>query len=839
MLLGNARVTDLLLQCLPGRLFAPERGVLLATDSCKSNSELIQGSPQMDSNLFQSYRRLIICDLCMDNNSMDNIRVRILLFVCVFACIATCAAAIDAPSHLRTDLIEHTDRVFLDGYPTDVSLDRLGEVIERYQVAAIRNRKPFFGWVVNDSSPNSVQQAYQILVATSRDLLLRNEGDIWNSGRVNSDNSSAVRFEGSSLKPATVYYWKVKVWNNRGEESQYSAIKGFITAEEFDGVTPRYPIQKQDEYPGLVKKINPNLFFVDFKKAAFGRLKLNLFSMTGEDTVTIHLGERVDGSRIAREMGRSSIRYSVYKLPLMAGTHSYIVKIRPDGKNTRGKNAASGVRPALMPEYAGEVLPFRYVEIENYVHDIDKADLVRQSAYYPFNEERASFSSSDTVLNQIWDISKYSVKATSFAGIYVDGDRERIPYENEAFTNLLSHYAVDSEYSIGRYTHEHLIMNPTWPTEWYLKSVQMAWHDYIYTGNPLSIERYYDDLKAKTLMDLEDPNGLISSRKGKQTEEFYRKIHFIGYKDGKALRDIVDWPHPGILGLKENQFGETDGYVFTDFNTVVNAHYYDALAKMSKIAEAVGAQDDVSFFASKAEGVKKRINTLLLNKRREYYVDGIGTDHSSLHANIYPLSYGIVPNQYTKSVLSFIKSRGMAANLSAPTLVDAVYEAGAADYGLDLLTSTDIRSWYNAIRLGSTMTIEVWDDKYKPNLDWNHAEGASPVFLISRNLMGIQPVEPAFKTIRIKPQPSTLKQASIVCPTIRGNIAVAFENDPGESFVLDVSIPANTVAEVHLPIISKRQRVSLNGKGVKGVEVNGFFVVENIGSGEMRFEVRK
>src|SRR5690606_38703097 len=135
--------------------------------------------------------------------------------------------------------------------------------------------------------------------------------------------------------------------------------------------------------------------------------------------------------------------------------------------------------------------------------------------------------------------------------------------------------------------------------------------DYIYTGNPLSIERYYDDLKAKTLMDLEDPNGLISSRKGKQTEEFYRKIHFIGYKDGKALRDIVDWPHPGILGLKENQFGETDGYVFTDFNTVVNAHYYDALAKMSKIAEAVGAQDDVSFFASKAEGVKKRINTLL------------------------------------------------------------------------------------------------------------------------------------------------------------------------------------------------------------------------------------
>jgi hypothetical protein len=32
--------------------------------------------------------------------------------------------------------------------------------------------------------------------------------------------------------------------------------------------------------------------------------------------------------------------------------------------------------------------------------------------------------------------------------IYVDGDRERIPYEADAYINMLSHYAVDSEYSI-------------------------------------------------------------------------------------------------------------------------------------------------------------------------------------------------------------------------------------------------------------------------------------------------------------------------------------------------------------------------------------------------------
>lgn len=424
------------------------------------------------------------------------------------------------------------------------------------------------------------------------------------------------------------------------------------------------------------------------------------------------------------------------------------------------------------------------------------------------------------------------------SGIYVDGDRERIPYENESITNQLSHYAVDSEYSIGRYTHEHLIKNPTWPTEWYLKSVQMAWNDYVYTGNPSSISQYYVDLKAKTLMDLEEPNGLISSLKGKQTEEFYRAIHFRGYKNGRVLRDIVDWPHSGILGLEENQFGETDGYVFTDFNTVVNAHYYDALSKMSKIAKAVGKQDDVVFFEEKAEGVKRKINEYLLDKKKGYYIDGIGTDHSSLHANIYPLAYGIVPERNIPSVMEFVKSRGMAANLSAPTLLEAVYEAHAANYGLELLTSTDIRSWYNAIRIGSTMTIEVWDNKYKPNLDWNHAEGASPVFLISRNLMGIQPLAPGFKKLRIKPQPGNLKSASIVCPTIRGGVSVSFENVPGESFTLNVSIPANTVAEVHLPVLSKKQKVLLNGNSIKGVEVDGFLVIEGVGSGDTKFEVQ-
>ncbi len=175
-----------------------------------------------------------------------------------------------------------------------------------------------------------------------------------------------------------------------------------------------------------------------------------------------------------------------------------------------------------MPAYIGEVYPFRYCELENYPGDIKDRDIVRQSVHYPFNDHAATFHSSDSVLNQVWELCKYSIKATSFSGTYVDGDRERIPYEADALINQLGHYYTDREFSMARHSNEHLIYNATWPTEWNLQTLIMAWADYMHTGNRQSIVQCYDDLKAKTLLALKENNSLISSRTGKLTPNFIK-----------------------------------------------------------------------------------------------------------------------------------------------------------------------------------------------------------------------------------------------------------------------------------------------------------------------------
>ena len=59
---------------------------------------------------------------------------------------------------------------------------------------------------------------------------------------------------------------------------------------------------------------------------------------------------------------------------------------------------------------------------------------------------------------------------------------------------------------------------------------------------------------------------------------------------------------------------------------------------------------------------------------------------------------------------------------------------------MSLMTATNDRSWWNMIRSGSTISMEAWDLKYKPNSDWNHAWGSAPANIIPGYMWGIRPV---------------------------------------------------------------------------------------------------
>ena len=72
--------------------------------------------------------------------------------------------------------------------------------------------RPRFSWVLRHSERGRAQSAYQILVASTRENLLNDVGDDWDSEKVESDKSINVEYEGKSLESKVIYYWKVRWW---------------------------------------------------------------------------------------------------------------------------------------------------------------------------------------------------------------------------------------------------------------------------------------------------------------------------------------------------------------------------------------------------------------------------------------------------------------------------------------------------------------------------------------------------------------------------------------------------------------------------------------------------
>jgi alpha-L-rhamnosidase len=79
--------------------------------------------------------------------------------------------------------------------------------------------KPALSWKLQSSQYNVLQSAYQIIVADNLADLKNNKGNVWDSKKLISNQSIQIRFNGLNLLSTKKYYWKVKVWDNKGSSA--------------------------------------------------------------------------------------------------------------------------------------------------------------------------------------------------------------------------------------------------------------------------------------------------------------------------------------------------------------------------------------------------------------------------------------------------------------------------------------------------------------------------------------------------------------------------------------------------------------------------------------------
>lgn len=521
------------------------------------------------------------------------------------------------------------------------------------------------------------------------------------------------------------------------------------------------------EIPESVVVVDGGVILIDFGRVAFGNIEV--FPLSDKDCqLRVWFGEAFCRGRIDRNPP-GSVRCQCTDVDFQRGGEWRLVSPGKDERNT-------GPRAVTLPPEWGTILPFRWVELEGWPQGegFKEGSIRRRAAYVSdWNDSAAGFESSEGMLNRIWELCRYSIKATTFAGVYVDGDRERIPYEADAFLNQISHYACDAHVEMARKTFDHLLNAPTWPTEWAAHMIFMAHADWIFTGDTGWLRTRYDQLKEKLLPHRQREHGLLATV----------------LSDIEEVRgDLVDWPP-----------GERDGFVFSSRNAVVNAFQYRATICMAEIAGALELTEQEKGFRDQAAHLSGAFHRAFFDPVRGIYRDGKGIDHYSMHANLFPLAFSLVPQAYRKQVVGFLKSKGMACSVyAAQYLMEALFRSREAGYALDLMIAPGDRSWRHMVESGTTITWEAWDQCYKPNQDWNHAWGAAPVNLLPRFVLGVQPLEAGYKKVLIEPQLGWLAWARGRVPTVLGPLDVEVERKANGRIHVEFNPPSGMEVRVNL-----------------------------------------
>ena len=82
--------------------------------------------------------------------------------------------------------------------------------------------QPRLSWEMHDGRRSAAQTGYQVLVASSPEKLAAGQGDLWDSGRVKSDQSAHVVYAGKPLASRTACWWKVRLWDSDGNPTACS-----------------------------------------------------------------------------------------------------------------------------------------------------------------------------------------------------------------------------------------------------------------------------------------------------------------------------------------------------------------------------------------------------------------------------------------------------------------------------------------------------------------------------------------------------------------------------------------------------------------------------------------
>ncbi|NGO39541.1 family 78 glycoside hydrolase catalytic domain [Limisphaera ngatamarikiensis] len=287
------------------------------------------------------------------------------------------------------------------------------------------------------------------------------------------------------------------------------------------------------------------------------------------------------------------------------------------------------------------------------------------------------------------------------------------------------------------------------------------------------------------------------------------------------------------------------------------AYYFYTTRVMAEIASALGRTNDAARYAQLAGQIG---GTFVQRFIREdgRIVDGRGETGQTFYALAFGL--GLVPDNLKERVArAFVKTveeqnwHLATGFLGTPLVLFALEKAGHPELAWRMVLNKTYPSWLQQVLWGATSMWERWDGWtpergfQDPGMNsFNHYWlGCVGEWLYSR-AAGIDTEGPAFKTMRIRPliprSSEGLEWVQAHYDSIRGRIESRWRRQ-GERVELEVVVPPNTTALVHVPArspddVREGGRPLTQAPGISVVDRSGDEVILQVGSGRYRFTSR-
>lgn len=432
---------------------------------------------------------------------------------------------------------------------------------------------------------------------------------------------------------------------------------------------------------------------------------------------------------------------------------------------------------------------YRFLEmrIKTGMEPLTIKDFYGMYTAYPF-VEKASFTSSDPTLTNIWDVGWRTARLCANETYYDCPYYEQLQYVGDTrIQALLSLYVAGDDRLMrnaltlfdqsrlpegltqSRYPTEIAQMIPPFSLFW----IDMV-HDYfIFRDDPQFIRGFLPGIRATLTWyeDHLDERNILSQM---------------------GWWNFVDWS-------EEFHRGVPAGAIEKEGTSIISLQLVYALQRAAEIFDRYGKKQEAASYLEQAEAIRQAVYTHCYDKQKQLFADTPQKEQFSQHANVLAILTNTIAQDQQADLMKRLLSD---TSLTQCTLyfrfylMNALKKAGMADEYLDHLGI-----WKDMLAQGLTTFPEKAED---PRSDC-HAWSSSPMIEFLATVCGVEPAEPGFKSVKIEPHMGKLKEANGTVPHPLGDIGVKLKRRGVAGVSAEITLPPGLTGE----FVWNKERISL------------------------------